>query len=142
MNRRGQSLLESALAIVVLLMVILAVVDFAQVSYTQQALSERVRMAARRAALESLTDDAITDEVIGTGFPNLQREHIRVTRTEGESASVRVSIIGYRYALISAFRGGSIAAREISHSEPVEVVLPGEQRDIAQRPSQAEVNQQ
>jgi hypothetical protein len=122
MNRRGQALIDSAIAIVVLLMVILAVVDVAQVVYTQQALSDRVRLAARKAAMESLNDDAIIREVVGRGWNQLRPEHVRIRRIAAKDGaqSVRVSIVGYRYTLVSAFGGGSIRGREIFHTEPVE----------------------
>jgi hypothetical protein len=133
MNQRGQALIDSAIAIVVLLAVILAVVDVAQIVYTQQALSERVRLAARKAALESLNDDAIIREVVGRGWNQLRPEHVRVRRiaAKGGAQSVRVSIVGYRYTLVSAFGGGSLQAREISHTEPVDG-LPANLRHVSQ----------
>ena len=121
--RRGQALIDSALAIVVLLIVVLAIVDFAQIVYTQQAISERVREVTRMASVQGLDDREIVRQVVGRrGGVALKPDQVHVRRKDG---SVRVSVTGYRYTLVSAWGSGSIEGREIAHTEPFEPASPG-----------------
>jgi Flp pilus assembly protein TadG len=63
-SRRGQTLVESALALAVFLGLVLGIVDVAQTLFERQMLAERVQEAARWGAMHSYDAGAIRNVVL------------------------------------------------------------------------------
>jgi hypothetical protein len=107
-GRRGQSLLECALATVVLVTLLLAIIDFSYTLFVQQTLAAHVRDTARWAAVHPADADAVRRRVLdgpgGAGlYPALQPSNIVVEtlRPPGEPPRIRVAIVGYRFRFLT-----------------------------------------
>lgn len=108
LGRRGQSLLESALATVVLVTLLLAIIDISYALFVQQTLAGHVRETARWAAVHSADADAVRRRVLdgpgGAGlYPELQPSNIVVEtlRPPGEPPRIRVAVVGYRFRFLT-----------------------------------------
>jgi len=137
-RRRGQSLVEAALVLVVALVTIVGALDFGQVMFIHQSLVERVRAGARYAALNSGNLDAARNLVVygsprapeqdgdsqpPAGFLGLSTSMVSVTRQGANTSDDRVvvRIEGYPFRFFSPFIGGVYTAKPIVATAPVEL---------------------
>lgn len=120
-RRRGQSLVEAALILVVVVSTIIAILDFSQLLFTHQLLVERTRAALRWGMIHKWdgTGDKIANMVIygrptggtGPGVLGLTRSNVRVTLTPGtvanpNDARLTVAIVDYDYRFFTPFIAG------------------------------------
>ncbi len=122
MNRKGQVLIESALATVVLVVLLVGTIDFVQVVYLHQALAEHVRSTARWAAVRPVDLKLIRDRLLfgggGTRTPvlglepsNLAVEHLDAG-TDRER--LRLAIVNYQFHLLTPGLAGSFRQAEVA----------------------------
>lgn len=104
-SRRGQSLVESALALAVFLGLVLGIVDVAQTLFERQMLAERVQEAARWGAMHSYDAGAIRNVVLygssqpgarATAVLGLKSDAVQVTNPgcPGRDCRIRIAIVG------------------------------------------------
>lgn len=120
-RRRGQSLIESALILVMAISTIIAILDFSQLLFTHQLLVERTRAALRWGMIHKWdgTGDKIASVVLygkptggtGAGALGLTRSNVRVTLTPGtvdnpNDARLTVAIVDYDYRFFTPFIAG------------------------------------
>lgn len=112
MKRReaGQTLVESALSLLVFLSMILGIVDIGQLFYTRYMLTGQVRTVARQAAIEPMEDAAIRHALA----PN----RVEITRT-GEK--ITVAIVDIQAPGVTPWFSGLVSGgRPIVESVPLE----------------------
>jgi Flp pilus assembly protein TadG len=117
-RRRGQSLVESALILLVAISTVIAILDFSQLLFTHQLLVERTRAALRWGMINKWdgTGDKIASMVLygrptggtGAGVLGLTRSNVRVTLTPGtvdnpNDARLTVAIVDYDYRFFTPF---------------------------------------
>src|SRR5437867_1200724 len=116
-RRRGQSMLESALVLMIFVPVLIGIADFGQFLYLHQTLSDRARAAARWGAVHSYTGDGIhvrkyamyndSDPADGATpmLPNMNLGMITATLDDSgtDSARITVTISGYPFSFLSPF---------------------------------------
>jgi Flp pilus assembly protein TadG len=106
-SRRGQSLVEFALVLPVLIVVLMAIFDFGFGIYTYNVLSNAAREGARYGIIATKTDTQIKNTVISkaVGVP-LNASQITITpsptRTSGGTITVRIT---YPFAPITPLIG-------------------------------------
>lgn len=120
-RRCGQSLVESALVLLVAVSTIVAILDFSQLLFTHQLLVERTRKALRWGMINKWdgTGDKIASMVLygkptggsGSAALGLTRANVRVTYTPGTTANpndarLTVAIVDYDYRLFTPFIAG------------------------------------
>jgi hypothetical protein len=122
MNRRGQTLIESTLATVVILVLLVATVDFVQVVYLHQALAEHVRSTARWAAVRPVEIDRVRDRLLFGGDRNrtpvlgLQPSNIAVDHVDAgtDHERLRLAIVNYEFRLLTPGLAGSFRQAEVA----------------------------
>ena len=136
MKQRGQSLVESTLALLVFLAMLLGVVDVAQVLFTHQSLVERVNTAARWAATHPWQGaDPVRNVVLyrqpeaplqtteghlGLKPENILVEHRRPTAEHPDDEMLTVQIVNFESHLFSPwFSQTLISPRPVLVSMPV-----------------------
>jgi hypothetical protein len=132
-NQRGQSAIEGALVVVVLIGIILAAIDIGQVIFLHQTLAERARGAARYAALHPNDPDGARNMVLygratepggaRSGFGGLTPRMVDVKRVNSETSedAVVVTVSNYPLRFFSFWLAGAMHARPIVASSPVEI---------------------
>ncbi len=136
-RRRGQSMIESTLVMLVFFAFLFAVVDCGQVLVAHQALVERVRSAVRWGVVRPWdgTGDQIASLILYNrseeprmatdGYLGLTRENVHVTYQPASTArpddeTIRVAIVNYRYRFISPWIGEAfVNPRPVMISAPM-----------------------
>lgn len=103
-NRRGQSLVETALVLPIILLILTGIIDFGLLFNNYLVVSNASREGARSAAIGS-TDDQIRT-VVGTVAASLDSSRLTVTitpdQTVGRSTGVAVAVtVQYQYNMIT-----------------------------------------
>jgi Flp pilus assembly protein TadG len=135
-RQRGQSMLEGALVLTVLLATLLGVLDFGQILFVHQTLTERARGAARYASLNpgdvigarnlvvfgKVVAPAGADETT-RGFWGLTTAMVTVTRNHPDTNEdeMVVAISGYPFQYFSPWLASSVRGRTIIAASPVEL---------------------
>lgn len=129
MKRRGQSLIEATLVLLVFFAFLLGVIDCGQVMYSHQALQERVQSAVRYATLHPYdgTGDQVTNLILydqpqprpaQSTFLGLTRDNIQV-RYEPVDRLLTVAIVNYESHFFSPWIGKAVVS-----PRPVIVTAP------------------
>ena len=139
-NRRGQSLLENALVLIVLATFLVGILDFGQFLYFHQSLAERARAAARYGAVNptdktGIQNVAVYNDPIGAAsgaaplLPNLTIAMIAVClpgevscTDPGQGPDSRVTVTISRYQMASY---NLVIPRSFTN-KPITVSLPSE----------------
>ena len=133
--RRGQTLVESALTLIVFLPVLIGIADFGQFLYLHQTLADRARAAARWGAVHAYTNSGnhikqyavynMTDPPDGTAgmLPNLTTDLVTATLDDAntDSARITVTISNYPFNFLSPLMSRSTWYRTIIATEPYEI---------------------
>ena len=122
MNRRGQALIESALAIVVVVVLLVGTVDFVQLVYLHQALAEHIRSTARWAAVRPVDINLVRDRLLfgggGTRTPvlGLQPSNVKVDHFDAgtDHERLRLAIVNYQFHLLTPGLAGSFRQAEVA----------------------------
>jgi Flp pilus assembly protein TadG len=136
-NRGGQTLVESALVILVLIATLLGIIDFGQVLFIHQTLAERARAGVRFAAVANpLNADQVKNFVVynntaGTGTPvlgGLTTSMVGVLQsgTQGcDEARITVTIANYPFQFFSPWLARTFANKPIIETLPWEAPASG-----------------
>jgi hypothetical protein len=135
MREKGQSLVESALVLLVFLAMLLGVIDCAQVLFAHQALVERVRTATRWGMLHPdqgtapisnlvLYNQTAEPRASREGYLGLKPENVRVIHRPGTTDApddelLTVSIVNYESHFFSPW-----IARVLITPRPVMMSVP------------------
>jgi len=115
-NRRGSSVIESALVLLMFLALFFSIGDFGQIFLLHYTLVERARAAARGGAVNGRSDQEMANYVLygrytagsGTGSFGLIPANVQITRTgttADASARITVAISDLSYHPVSPFLG-------------------------------------
>ena len=97
-NERGAALLQTAIALPIILMICVGIFEFGRAYQTWQVLTNAAREGARIAVLEAYTDDQVASTVrtylTGGQLPNASTASINIVRNEplGISTASRVTV--------------------------------------------------
>ena len=126
--KRGQSLLEATLVLLVFFGLLLGVIDCGQVLYSHQVLQARVQSAVRWATLHPFdgTGDQVTNMILydhpspraADGFLGLKRDNVQV-RYQAEDNLLTVAIVNYESHFFSPW-----IAKAVISPRPVIVTAP------------------
>ncbi len=136
MNRRGQSLIEATLVMLVFLSLLVGVVDCGQILYSHQALEERVRSAVRWGSLHAYdgSGDQVANLVLynslrapspdAPGFLGMTRGNVEVrfepaTAARPDDETLSVAIVNYQSHFFTPW-----IARTIVSPRPVLISAP------------------
>lgn len=144
-RRRGQTLVEFALAIIVILVLLFGVIDLSMAFHFHQKIVYQLNEAARfgsiygssdPAQIQSIREVALCGEVgcTGTTVPGLDLATLSISRSSVEETGlftvapetpvmrshVVLSVTGYQYRLFTPFVGRLINTGEIRVSHPME----------------------
>ena len=131
-SQKGQTLIESALVILVLLCTLLGIIDFGQVLFFHQTLVERARAGVRWAAVQNpIVSDNVKNYVVtntsdGSGTPilgNLTNSNVTVTQTGTagcDDARVTVQIVNYPFQFFSPILARTFVNKPIIETLPWE----------------------
>jgi hypothetical protein len=131
-ERRGGSLIESTLVLMVLLTLMFSIFDFGFVLFEHHTLLHQARTAARYGAINPDDLTAIRNIVIygRTGAPHdnppgifgLRASMVHVDRADDWTPEDRIviKVSGYRYTMITPFMAGTFTGKPITVSAPVE----------------------
>jgi Flp pilus assembly protein TadG len=137
MRRRGQSLVESTLVLLVFFAMLLGVIDCGQVLYAHQALEERVRSAVRWGAMHPFdgTGEQVASLILynqtdqaGSAAPgylgltraNIQVRHQASTAEQPDDERISVAIVNYQSHFFSPWIARTIVSpRPVFISEPM-----------------------
>jgi len=132
-DRRGQSAVESALILLVLLTTLIGIFDLGQLLFIHQSFVERVRHAARYAVVNSYDPVAFKNMVLyrqltvpegaTSGIFGLTAGMVTVTRPGVGTNDERivVSITSYPYRFFTPLIAGAFVGRNITVSLPSEI---------------------
>jgi Flp pilus assembly protein TadG len=124
-SERGQSMVETALILLVYLMILIGIIDFGQVLYFHQSLVERARAAARYGAINptdttGIKNVAVYNMATITGSPapilgGMTTSMVDVQNPDVNTAAARVvvTISGYPINFISPYIAKSFNNRAI-----------------------------
>lgn len=135
-HKRGQSLIEATLVLIVFFAMLLGVLDCGQVLYAHQALVERVRSAARWGSVHAFdgTGDQVANLILydqpqepnaaRTGFLGLTRANLQVryrpaTTQRPDDETLTVAVVNYESHFFSPW-----IAKTIISPRPVLVSVP------------------
>ncbi|MBI3471158.1 MAG: pilus assembly protein [Candidatus Solibacter usitatus] len=129
-NRRGQTLVESTLVMIVFLGLLLGFIDAGQLLFTRQTLADRVRTAARWASVRPYDETAVRNMVLynqpeasdDKGFLGLSAGNVEIERLGQGTPNerIQVAIVNYEYAFVSPWLGAHRSARAAVETVPVE----------------------
>lgn len=118
-RQSGQSLVETALVLLLFLCTLIAAVDFSQLLFTHQMLVERVRSGLRWGMINPWdgTGDAVANVIMykhwnpqqkGAPFLGLKRENIEVIQTPGTGENpndlrLRIRVVNYQFHFFTPF---------------------------------------
>ena len=136
-GRRGSTLVESSVIMLLFLVILGAVLDAAQILFLHQLLNQRVRAGARYAAVHADDASGIQNVVAynstasdhkGPGFFGLTAAMVQVTRYSAGTAADRVEIriAGYPMRFLSPWLAGTFTPG------PFRAVAPTETAGAAQ----------
>ena len=131
-RQRGNTLVESALTILLFVTVIVTIADFGQILFVHQTLAERVRAALRHGSVNTYNADTIRNVVLyGTydpapgAVPSLRLTPQMVTVSHlGSGTSedrITVTIRNYPITVLTPFFSGEFTGRPITGTMPFEV---------------------
>jgi hypothetical protein len=137
MRRRGSTLVESSVVMLLFLVILIGVLDLGQILFFHQFLGERVRTGARYAVVHPLNQAAIQNVVAfntsspvngSSGLFGLTAEMVSVSRHDAGTLSdrVEVKIAGYPMRFLSPWLAGAFAPG------PFRAVMPLESAGSAQ----------
>lgn len=128
--RRGQSLVEATIVLLVFFALLVGVIDCGQVIYSHQVLQERVRSAVRYGSLHRFdpNGDQIADLILydqltdpngaKSPFLGLSRENIQV-RYQPDQSLLTVAIVNYQSHFFSPW-----ITRPVIDPRPVMITSP------------------
>jgi Flp pilus assembly protein TadG len=129
-SRRGQALVESALALLVFLPILFGIIDFGQYLYFQQTLTERARAAARVAVLDPSQVDRIKNVALYNSYtatgtpllPSLTAAMISVSTADLGTPEGRVTIriSGYPIHFVTPGLARTMSAPVVTVTYPSE----------------------
>jgi TadE-like protein len=134
-RRRGNTLVESALVMVVFLAILIAIADFGQVLFFHQSIVERVRAGLRWGSIHAYDETAIKNYILfnsstapagaSTGFLGLTGSNLQVTQSDvgTNTERITVAVVNYRFYLISPW-----IAKSFTNGSAVIETLPMEYR--------------
>ena len=134
-RRRGNTLVESALVMVVFLAILIAIADFGQVLFFHQSIVERVRAGLRWGSIHAYDEAAIKNYILfnsstapagaSTGFLGLTSSNLQVTQSDvgANTERITVAVVNYRFYLISPW-----IAKSFTNGNAVTETLPMEYR--------------
>lgn len=132
-DRRGQSVVESAFVLLVLLTTLIGIFDLGQVLFIHQSFVERVRHAARYAVVNSYDPVAFKNMVLyrqttvpagqTSGIFGLTPDTVSITHSGAGTNDDRivVSITSYPYRFFTPLIAGVFVGRNITVSLPSEI---------------------
>lgn len=131
-SRRGGSLVESTLVLMVLLTLLFSIFDFGWVLFEHHTILHQARSAARFGAINPEDSTAVQNEVLygqvaaphgnPPGIFGLTASMVNVNRADAWTPEDRIviTVSGYRYTVITPFMAGGFTGRPITVSSPVE----------------------
>jgi hypothetical protein len=133
-RRRGNTIVEAALALFLALVILIGLIDFGQVLMRQQAFVERVRAGCRYAVTRPYDEQEIRNVVVygdpapgvaagAPGFFGLEPSMVAVSLVDpGANAAERVTVRIHDYPLFMFTPGiaGTYAARPIAQTMTIE----------------------
>jgi hypothetical protein len=120
-KRRGQSLVEGTLVMLVFFALLLGIVDLSQIVFAHQALVERVREAARWGAIHPQAGGEAIRTRIMTG--GLTPENIIVDFHEDDGIRVlHIEVVNFQVQLFAPWWPG--LAHRLMNVRPVAVTVP------------------
>lgn len=133
-RQRGQTLLETALVLLLFLSILIGILDLGQVLFIHQSFVERARNAVRWQAVRPLDVEATKNMVLynqptapdgaWSSYMGLTRDMISVTRQNADTNDDRivVTLSGYPFEFFSFYIAGLATGRPIVASLPFEYV--------------------
>jgi TadE-like protein len=129
--RRGSTLVESSIVMMLFLVILIGVLDAAQILFFHQLLNERVRSGARYAVVHSYNASAIQNVVAyntaspatgAAGLFGLNPSMVQVNRYNAGTASdrVEVKITGYNMRFLSPWLAGVFTPGPFRAAMPME----------------------
>jgi hypothetical protein len=129
--RRGSTLVESSVVLLLFLVIVIGVLDAGQLLFFHQFLSDRVRSGARYAAVHSYDAGAIANLVAyaapapppgAIGLFGLTADMVQVNHYDAGTSADRVSvkITGYHMRFLSPWLAGVFTAGPFQAVVPVE----------------------
>ncbi len=134
-RRRGSTLVESALVLMLFLVLLLGVMDFAQILFFHQALTDRVRSGARYAVVHPWDTAAVqryvaansADPGVASFLFGITPDMVQVLHYDAGTASdrIEVRISAYRMRFLSPWLSGAFTPG------PFRAVMPVESAGVA-----------
>ena len=120
-QRRGQSLVEGTLVMLVFFALLLGIVDLSQIVFAHQALVERVREAARWGAIHPEAGvEPIRSRIIADG---LKPENIVIDFHKSDGIQViHIEVINFQVPLFAPWWPG--LAHRLMNVRPVAITVP------------------
>ena len=127
LNKRGQSMVEAALILMLFMMVILGLVNFGFIMWMHQTIEHRARAAARYGVINPTDTTGMQNMVLynsttgsGTGMFGLTASNVSAAEYSSNSFQdrIKVTVSGYQFFLW--FPGKYINGKDITVSLPVE----------------------
>lgn len=136
-GKRGSTLVESSVIMLLFLVLLAGVLDAAQILFLHQLLNQRVRAGARYAAVHADDASAIRNVVVynsavsdnqGPGFFGLTGPMVQVARySAGTSADrVEIRIAGYPMRFLSPWLAGTFTPGPFRAVVPTESAAPAQ----------------
>jgi hypothetical protein len=131
-QRRGSSLIEASLVLLVFLTLLFSIFDFGFVLFEHHTLLHQARTAARYGAIQPDDLTAVRNIVLygNTSAPRnnppgvfgLETSMVKAARVDDWTSEDRIviTVSGYHYTLITPFMAGKFTGRPITVSAPVE----------------------
>ena len=130
-RRRGSTLVESSVVLLLFLVILIGVLDAGQILFFHQFLTDRARSGARYAVVHAYNADAIANVVAyldaspapGTrGLFGLTAAMVQVNRYDAGTAADRVSvkITGYEMRFLSPWLAGAFTPGPFQAVAPIE----------------------
>jgi hypothetical protein len=131
MKRRGSTLVESSVVLMLFLVIVIGVLDAGQILFFHQFLTERVRSGARYAVVHAYDATAVANLVAyadpapapgTTGLFGLTAAMVQVNHYNAGTSADRVSvkITGYQMRFLSPWLAGTFTPGPFQAVAPVE----------------------
>jgi Flp pilus assembly protein TadG len=116
-RRKGSTLVESSILLLLFLVILIGVLDAGQVMFFHQFLTERVRTGARYAAVHTFNADTVANVVVyqsaspapgATGLLGLSTAMVQASHYDAGTAwdRVEVKVTGYKMRFLSPWLAG------------------------------------
>jgi TadE-like protein len=130
-RRRGSTLVESSVMLLLFLVILIGVLDAGQVLFFHQFLTERVRTGARYAAVHTFDADTVANVVAyqsaspvpgATGLFGLSTSMVQASHYDAGTAwdRVEVKVTGYKMRFLSPWLAGIFTPGPFRAVMPVE----------------------